>query len=151
MECRAVFGQGRCLIAAFEAHAPHLVDPVRNAVQVAKPDLSFLRLDASAWEAAEDISIDYAVMERATGLSVVPLDVGWSDLGGWETVWREMPRDGDGVATRGAAQAIGCRDTLLRSETEGQVLIGLGPEGVIAVAMPDAVLVAPMDRSQDSN
>ena len=60
-----------------------------------------------------------------------------------------MPRDGDGVATRGAAQAIGCRDTLLRSETEGQVLIGLGLEGVIAVAMPDAVLVAPMDRSQD--
>lgn len=137
------------LIAAFEAHAPHLVDPVRNAVQEAKPDLSFLRLDAAAWEAAEDISIDYAVMERATGLFVVPLDVGWSDLGGWETVWREMPRDGDGVATRGAAQAIGCRDTLLRSETEGQVLIGLGLEGVIAVAMPDAVLVAPMDRSQD--
>jgi mannose-1-phosphate guanylyltransferase/mannose-6-phosphate isomerase len=60
-----------------------------------------------------------------------------------------MRRDGDGVATRGPVQALECRNTLLRAETEGQVLVGLGLEDMIAVAMPDAVLVAPMDRAQD--
>ncbi|NKX45449.1 mannose-1-phosphate guanylyltransferase/mannose-6-phosphate isomerase [Roseicyclus persicicus] len=137
------------LIAAFEAHAPGLVDPVRRSVAGARADLGFLRLDEGAWAEAEDISIDYAVMERAPSLSVVPFDGGWSDLGGWETVWREMPRDGAGVAASGPVQALECRDTLLRSEAEGQVLIGLGLENMIAVAMPDAVLVAPMDRAQD--
>jgi len=137
------------LLSAFETHAPGLMDPVRGAVEGAVPDLGFLRLAAGPWEEVEDISIDYAVMERASGLSVVPFEGGWSDLGGWETVWREMGRDGDGVATGGPVHAIDCRDTLLRAEAGGQVLIGLGLENMIAVAMPDAVLVAPMDRAQD--
>jgi mannose-1-phosphate guanylyltransferase/mannose-6-phosphate isomerase len=137
------------LIAAFRAHAPGVFDPVRRALVEAQPDLGFLRLAAGPWVEAEDISIDYAVMERAGDLSVVPFDGGWSDLGGWETVWREMARDADGVAAGGHVQAIECRDTLLRSEAEGQVLVGLGLEGMIAVAMPDAVLVAPMERAQD--
>ncbi len=137
------------LIAAFETHAPALMAPVRRAVADATPDLGFLRLAAGPWDEAEDISIDYAVMERAEGLSVVPFDGGWSDLGGWETVWREMGRDADGVATGGPVHAIDCRDTLLRAESGGQVLIGLGLKNMIAVAMPDAVLVAPMDRAQD--
>jgi mannose-1-phosphate guanylyltransferase/mannose-6-phosphate isomerase len=137
------------LLAAFEAHAPGLIAPVRAAVEGARPDLGFLRLADEPWERAENISIDFAVMERATGLSVVPFDGGWSDLGGWETVWREMGPDASGVATSGAVHAIDCKDTLLRAEGEGQVLIGLGLENMIAIAMPDAVLVAPMDRAQD--
>jgi mannose-1-phosphate guanylyltransferase/mannose-6-phosphate isomerase len=111
--------------------------------------MGFLRLDPAPWAEAEEISIDYAVMERAADLRVVPYAGGWSDLGGWESVWRQMPRDADGVATGGPVQAIDCRDTLLRAEAPGQVLIGLGLENMIAVAMPDAVLVAPMERAQD--
>ena len=137
------------LLSAFETHAPDLVAPVRASVAGAVPDLGFLRLAAEPWAGAADISIDYAVMERASGLSVVPFDGGWSDLGGWETVWREMGPDDRGVASSGAVHAIDCRDTLLRAEGEGQVLIGLGLENMIAVAMPDAVLVAPMERAQD--
>ncbi|MCT4685063.1 MAG: mannose-1-phosphate guanylyltransferase/mannose-6-phosphate isomerase [Roseicyclus sp.] len=137
------------LIAAFKAHAPAVLEAVTRSLAGAQPDLGFLRLDPAAWAEAEDISIDYAVMERAEGLSVVPFAGGWSDLGGWEAVWREMPRNAEGVASRGPVQALECRNTLLRSETEGQVLVGLGLEDMIAVAMPDAVLVAPMDRAQD--
>ncbi|MBF9058017.1 mannose-1-phosphate guanylyltransferase/mannose-6-phosphate isomerase [Rhodobacterales bacterium HKCCSP123] len=137
------------LIEAFQTHAPAVFDAVRRSVAEARADLGFRRLDPVAWSEAEDISIDYAVMERAEGLSVVPFDGGWSDLGGWEGVWREMPRDGDGVATRGPVRALDCRNTLLRAEAEGQVLVGLGLENMIAVAMPDAVLVAPLDRAQE--
>src|SRR3546814_17496082 len=69
------------LIAAFEALAPDVLAAVRPAVAAAEGDLGFLRLSAEAWDAAPDISIDYAIMERAGNLSVVPYDSGWSDLG----------------------------------------------------------------------
>lgn len=137
------------LIAAVEAHAPDLLDPVRAAVAAARPDLGFLRLDPDAWARAPDISIDYAVMEQAQNLSVVPLDTGWTDLGGWGAVWRAAKRDAAGVATAGAATAIDCTDTLLRSESPDLALVGLGLDGIVAVAMPDAVLVAAKDRAQD--
>jgi mannose-1-phosphate guanylyltransferase / mannose-6-phosphate isomerase len=137
------------LIAAYRLHAPALLGPVQGAVAGACADLGFLRLEAEAWAQAADISIDYAVMEHCADLCVVPFAGGWSDLGGWEAVWRAMTPDAGGVATNGPTAAIDCADTLLRAEAEGQVLIGLGLEGMIAVAMPDAVLVAPMSRAQD--
>lgn len=139
----------KTLIAAFEAHQPDLLAPVRTAVEQAKPDLGFLRLDADAWEQAEDISIDYAVMERADNLVVVPFTQGWSDLGGWDAVWRASPQNDDAVATSGNVTAIDCSNSLLRSEASSIELVGLGLENVIAIAMKDAVLVADMSRSQD--
>ncbi|UWQ19987.1 mannose-1-phosphate guanylyltransferase/mannose-6-phosphate isomerase [Jannaschia sp. W003] len=139
----------RTMLEAFEAHAPELLAPVRAAVEEARADLGFLRLAPGPWAALPDISIDYAVMERAGNLSVVPFAGGWSDLGGWDAVWREAARDADGVATAGPATAIECRDTLLRSEDEGLELVGLGLRNVIAVALPDAVLVADAGRAQD--
>ena len=139
----------KAILAAFRAHAPDLVAPVTEAVEKAKPDLGFLRLDPAAWAGVQDISIDYAVMEKAENLSVVPFAAGWSDLGGWDAVWRESARDARGVATTGAATAIDCDDTLLRSEDEGVEVVGIGLKGVVAVAMPDAVLVADASRAQD--
>jgi mannose-1-phosphate guanylyltransferase / mannose-6-phosphate isomerase len=88
-------------------------------------------------------------MERAANLSVVPYRGGWSDLGDWEAVWRESAKDEDGVAVAGDAHAIDCADTLLRAEGEGMVLAGIGLKGLIVVAMPDAVVVAPRERAQE--
>ncbi|WP_050929905.1 mannose-1-phosphate guanylyltransferase/mannose-6-phosphate isomerase [Aestuariivita boseongensis] len=139
----------KTILAAFEAHAPDLVAPVRDAVDQGKPDLGFLRLDPTAWARADDISIDYAVMERAENLSVVPFAAGWSDLGGWDAVWREAARDPRGVATAGHATALDCDDTLLRSEDDRMEVVGIGLKNIITVAMPDAVLVADASRAQD--
>ena len=135
--------------AAFEAHASDLVAPVTQAVDEAKGDLGFLRLAADPWATLPDISIDYAVMERADNLSVVPFEGAWSDLGGWDAVWREAGPDEAGVVVAGEATALDCRDTLLRSEAGAQEIVGIGLENIIAVAMPDAVLVADMSRAQD--
>ncbi|WP_299204254.1 mannose-1-phosphate guanylyltransferase/mannose-6-phosphate isomerase [uncultured Tateyamaria sp.] len=137
------------IIAAFEAHAPSLIAPVREACEMAQPDLGFLRLAPEPWAKAEEISIDYAVMERADNLSVVPFQAGWSDLGGWDAVWRETDPDTDGVALSIGATAIDCHDTLLRSEVETLELVGIGLDNIVAVAMPDAVLVADKSRAQD--
>ena len=139
----------RAILAAFEIHAPDLVAPVRAAVEGGKPDLGFLRLDPAAWAGAADVSIDYAVMEKAENLTVVPFAAGWSDLGGWDAVWREAARDGRGVALSGPATAIDCDDTLLRSEDERLQVVGIGLKDIITVAMPDAVLVAHASRAQD--
>ena len=139
----------KAILAAFRAHAPELVAPVQAAVAQGKPDLGFLRLDPEAWSGAADISIDYAVMEKADNLSVVPFAAGWSDLGGWDAVWREAGPDEKGVATSGEATAIDCTNTLLRSESDRLEVVGIGLDNVIAVAMNDAVLVASKDRAQD--
>ena len=137
------------LIAAFEAHAPEVLSATRAAVAQAQPDLGFLRLDPDGFARAPDISIDYAVMEKARNLVVVPFSGTWSDLGGWDAVWREMGPDADGVATGGPATSIDCRDTLLRSESPDLELVGIGLSDTIVVAMPDAVLVADRSRAQD--
>lgn len=139
----------RTILAAFTAHAPALIGPVGDAVANAKPDLGFLRLDPAAWVGAQDISIDYAVMENADNLTVVPFEGRWSDLGSWKAVAAEMGPDADGNALTGPATAIGCTNTLLRAEDEAQQVVGLNLDNIVVVAMRDAVLVADMDSAQD--
>ncbi|PSL17623.1 mannose-1-phosphate guanylyltransferase/mannose-6-phosphate isomerase [Shimia abyssi] len=139
----------KSILAAFEAYAPELVGPVRAAVDGGSPDLDFLRLDPEAWSGVKDISIDYAIMEAADNLSVVPFAAGWSDLGGWDAVWRETVQEKNGVATSGPVTTIDCQDSLLRSEDEALEVVGIGLRNIITVAMPDAVLVADAARAQD--
>lgn len=135
-------------IAAFEKHAPGLIAPCREALATAERDLGFVRL-GEAYSEAEDISLDYAIMEKAGRIAAVPLDAGWSDLGAWDALWDALPKDDAGVSLTGPATAMDCRDTLLRAEEPSMRLVGLGLDGIVAVAMRDAVLVATKDRAQD--
>lgn len=137
------------LIAAFETHAPAMLEAVRAAVDGAECDLGFTRLAPAPWAGLEDISIDYAVMEKAGNLTVVPFGGAWSDLGGWDAVWRETGPDATGIVAAGPATAIDCENSLLRAEDANQQLVGIGLSDIVAVAMPDAVLVAHKDRAQD--
>ena len=137
------------LIDAFAEHAPDTLTHVRAAVEAAQTDLGFLRLDPDAWAKCADISVDFAIMEKVSNLSVIQHKGDWSDLGGWNAVHQHAEIDTNGVATQGASYAIDCKDTLLRSDNEALQLVGLGLENIVAVAMPDAVLVAHRDRVAD--
>lgn len=137
------------IIEAFHQHMPEMLGLVSQAVTDAQEDLGFLRLAPDPWAQLEDISIDHAVMEKADNLSVVPFSAGWSDLGGWDAVWREGARDDCGVQTSGDTTAIDCADTLLRADSKDLVLVGIGLKDLIVVAMDDAVLVADKSRAQD--
>ncbi|MBW7920526.1 MAG: mannose-1-phosphate guanylyltransferase/mannose-6-phosphate isomerase [Rubellimicrobium sp.] len=137
------------LLAAFRSHAPDTLAAVEAAFASRSADLGFQRLDPALWDQVPADSIDYAVMEKADNLSVVPYAGEWSDLGGWQSVWQESPRDGDGNALSPRTTAIDCEDTLLRSENDGVELVGIGLKGVVAVAMHDAVLVADMSAAQE--
>ena len=135
------------VLTAYQTHAPEMLRAVAAALKAARTDLGFTRLDPAAWAQSPALSIDYAVMEKARNLAVVPYAGRWSDLGDWAAVWRETASEG--LATAGPATAIECTDTILRAEAEGQALVGIGLSDIIAVAMPDAVLVAHKDRAQD--
>jgi mannose-1-phosphate guanylyltransferase/mannose-6-phosphate isomerase len=141
--------RARDMIDAFIAYAPDTLDRVSQAVEDASVDLGFLRLAAEPWSKLKDISIDYAIMEKAQNLVAVPYASKWSDLGGWDAVWSESMPDASGNVTSETVHAIECRNSLLRSESSSQQIVGIGLNDIMVIAMPDAVLVAPKDRAQD--
>ena len=106
------------IITAFKNHASGLIDPCQTALADADSDLGFLRLSPAPWDKMEDISIDYAIMEKSSNLAVVPFDPGWSDLGGWDAVWRESSPDADGVATQSQTPTDTYENVSLRYENE---------------------------------
>ena len=137
------------MINAFKAYAPKTLDLVTKAIDYAVTDLGFLRLDSKPWSVLKDISIDYAIMEKARNLVVVPYSSKWSDLGDWNAVWSESMPDKLGNVISKNAHAIDCSNSLLRSENISQQVVGIGLEDIITITMPDAVLVAHKDRVQD--
>ncbi|KAA9006796.1 mannose-1-phosphate guanylyltransferase/mannose-6-phosphate isomerase [Histidinibacterium aquaticum] len=137
------------LVEAFKTHAPTIHDSVQAALQAARKDLNFTRIDEALWAEVPEDSIDYAVMEKARNVSVVPYDGHWSDLGSWEAVWKETEKDALGNGLSDNATALNCKGTLLRSEDPGIEIVGIGLENVVAVAMKDAVMVADMSDSQN--
>ncbi|MGB1345709.1 MAG: mannose-1-phosphate guanylyltransferase/mannose-6-phosphate isomerase [Amylibacter sp.] len=141
--------QAKDIIEAFEKYSPSDLDAVDLSLTNSINDLGFCRLNLTDWVKTENISIDYAIMEKSDNLSVVPFSGGWSDLGGWDAVWRENVSNANGVNTSNNTTAIGCENSLIRSEDETIEVVGIGLKNIITVAMKDAVLVADMSKSQD--
>ena len=137
------------MIDAFKTYESGTLDLVSQSINDATTDLGFLRLAADPWSKLEDISIDYAIMEKAQNLVAVPYASKWSDLGGWDAVWSESRPDASGNVTSETAHAIECKNSLLRTESISQQVVGIGLNDIIAIAMPDAVLVAHKERAQD--
>lgn len=137
------------MINAFRTFAPKSLDLVSQSIANATTDLGFLRLDSTPWSMLDDVSIDYAIMEKAENLIAVRYSSKWSDLGGWDAVWAEGSPDQNGNVVTDTAHAIDCKHSMLRSESANQQIVGIGLDSVIAIAMPDAVLVTHKDRAQD--
>lgn len=138
----------RGMIAAFEMHAPETLRHCRAALDGAKSDLDFLRLDATAYGQCENLSIDYAIIEKTDAVACVPLGSDWSDLGSWHALWEIGAKNGDGNVTHGDVVLHDTSDSYVHSP-DGVCLSLVGMTGVIAVATHDAILVAPKDRAQD--
>src|SRR5438094_7993086 len=115
------------------------------AGSVAETD--FIRLDKAAFSACPSDSIDYAVMEKTAKAAVVPVAMGWSDLGSWDTLWEIGPRDERGNALAGNVVAEATTNCYLRSEAG--LVAAIGVEDLVVVATDDAVMVAPRQRTQE--
>lgn len=137
------------MVALFENLAPDNLSFVKEALSKGRVDLGFFRLDAEAWSKCDSISIDYAIMENAENLVTVPFSAGWSDLGDWDAVNRELNNNVNDLALSVNAHAIDCRNTALRSESPGQEIVGLGLDNIFAVSMPDAVLICHKNQVQN--
>lgn len=138
----------KSVIEAFEIHAPQMLEHCQAALDQAENDLDFLRLDKETYARCENISLDYAIMEKISGIKCVPLETGWNDLGAWPALWDIMDKDSNGNVTTG--------DVILHDTTnsyvhcaDGACLSLIGLDNVIAVATADAILMAPKERAQD--
>ena len=85
------------MLLAFEKHSPRTISSVQKFFEKGFFDLGFFKLHGDEWKKCKNISIDYAIMEKAKNLSVVPFTKHWSDLGGWNSVWSEFKSDENGI------------------------------------------------------
>ena len=128
--------------------APDIADAASAASRGFAQDRMFARPDKAAFETSPSISIDFAVMEKTANAFVLPVDIGWSDVGSWSSLWDISPKDEHGNVVRGPVLALDSKDCLVRSEHE-QLVVAVGLERVGVVVTRDAVLVTDLDRSQD--
>jgi mannose-1-phosphate guanylyltransferase/mannose-1-phosphate guanylyltransferase/mannose-6-phosphate isomerase len=130
----------RGFLDELERLQPQVLAAARAALEAARRDFDYLRLDEAAFAEAPSISIDYAVMELTDRAAVVPVDCGWSDVGAWQALWELTPKDEAANVTHGKVRLKDTRNSYFRAE-DGHLLVGVGVEDVIVVTTKDATLV----------
>ncbi len=135
------------LVSEMRRLHPATLEACQRALDRAQRDLDFLRLDRAAFAEAENISIDYAVMEHTRHAAVVPVEMAWSDVGTWDALWQVAAKDANGNLVQGDVIAEESRNSYLRAETG--LVAALGVEDLVIVSTGDATLVAPRARSAD--
>lgn len=132
---------------ALEAHAPDILKAVRRAMSNRLEEGGRIFPDPQAFAASPSDSVDYAVMEKAERVAVVPVDMDWSDVGSWDALHTLSDADEEGNVKEGDVRLIDSVNCLVRSD--GPVVAAIGVSDLIVVATDDAVLVLPRGRSQD--
>ena len=127
--------------------APRVLEAARAALAGAELDLGFLRLDKAALSQSPNTSIDYAIMEQTSQAAMIPLDIGWSDVGSWSSLWEMAPQDDKGNFIRGEALLEDTEGCYVHSERS--LVSTIGVDNLVIVDTPDALLVADKARSQD--
>jgi mannose-1-phosphate guanylyltransferase / mannose-6-phosphate isomerase len=138
----------RTYLDALAEHAPAVASACALAMSQAKLDDKFTRPDPAAFLSAPDISIDYAVMEHTDRAAVVPVEMGWSDVGSWSALWDIAPHDDDGNFVEGDVVAIDSHNNLVRVD-RGPAIALVGVEDMVVVSTRDSVLIVPRGRAQE--
>jgi mannose-1-phosphate guanylyltransferase / mannose-6-phosphate isomerase len=141
-----VFKASRYL-AELGAFAPDILEASTAAFKAAKTDLDFVRIDAAEFAKCRSESIDYAVMEKTKDAQVLALDVGWSDVGSWSSLFDALPADEEGNVLQGDVLVHDTHDCYVHSTS--RLVAAVGMDDHIIVETKDAILVAPKDRVQD--
>ena len=132
-------------LAELERFRPDILAAVRKAFDAAQRDGDFVRLDKDAFAASPSDSIDYAVMERTADAKVLPVDIGWNDVGSWSALWEVSEQDGDGNAHHGDVIAVDTRNSYAYAR---RLVALVGVDDLVVVETDDAVLVARKDCVQ---
>jgi len=138
------------IVAAFEQHAPGLLKAARKALESSQASDHAIQFDLHAFGLQPDISIDYAVMERADNVHVVPAKFSWSDVGSWPSVAKAHTADASGNTMPADVVAIDTTGTHVQVDSHGpKVVATLGVHDLVIVDTPDALLVAHKNSAQD--
>jgi mannose-1-phosphate guanylyltransferase/mannose-1-phosphate guanylyltransferase/mannose-6-phosphate isomerase len=141
-----LFGAGAYL-DALQAHAPEILASVRKSMDEARRADGRILPERHAFAASPGQAVDYAVMEKAEKVAVVPVEMGWSDVGSWDALHAISACDDSGNAHHGEVFAIDTSRCMIRSE--GPVVAAVGVSDLIVIATPDAVLIMPRGASQE--
>lgn len=132
---------------AFRRLRPDIWDTANEAFEAATGDLSGLYMPVDLYTNIPSTSIDYAVMEKADRIAMVPAGFRWNDLGSWQSLLDVGPADRNGNVIVGDVVAIDCENSYFRSD--GSLLSAIGLKDVAIVSTPDATFVAPVSHSQN--
>lgn len=140
------------ILRALERHAPGIYGPLEPLLDLGNEPLVGESLRA-AYAGVERVSIDYAVMERAGNVVLVPADFGWDDLGHWTSLRRVFPSDEAGntvVNVGGAPESylVDCERTLVYNESTQRITL-IGLRDAVVVATPDTLMILPAERSSE--
>lgn len=135
----------RTLIEEYALHQPASAAAVALAAEKAKISTGVFALDAEAYAEAEQLSIDYAVMERTARAVVVPLACGWSDVGSWDLLWSVSDQDQAGNVSQGEVVLSDAHGCFVSSD--GPLTSVHGVEDLVVIVNQDAILVADRHRS----
>ena len=134
-------------LAELERLQPAVLAACKGALDGARRDLDFLRLEEKSFAASPSISIDYAVMEHTKAAAVIPVDIGWSDVGAWNALWEIGSKDGAGNVVQGDVLLRDVKNSYIRGEK--LLIAALGLEDLLVVETGDAILIAPRARADE--
>ena len=134
-------------LSELEKFNPAMLASCRQALNAAKVDLDFVRLDKALFSACPADSIDYAVMEKTEQAVVIPLDAGWNDVGSWSALWDVTDKDASGNAISGDVLTVDTQNSFIHAQDKLVAVIGV--YDLIVVETADAVMIAPKDRVQE--
>jgi len=137
------------MLDALARYAPHALEAARQAFEARQTAGEATRFDTHLFGLQPDISIDYAVMERADNVTVVPARFGWSDVGSWPAVAQAHTPDASGNTFAADVVAVDTQGTHVQVESHGpKVVATVGVKDLVVVDTPDALLVAHKDAAQ---
>jgi mannose-1-phosphate guanylyltransferase/mannose-6-phosphate isomerase len=139
--------QAGTYLAELQRLAPDILANCRRAISDGKREADYFRLSRDSFEACKSISIDYAVMEHTDKAAIVPVEMGWNDIGSWASLWDISDKDKAGNVVKGDVLLHGTLNSYLRSE--GPLIAAVGVEDLVVIASPDAVLVSSKSATQD--
>ncbi|MCK7597365.1 mannose-1-phosphate guanylyltransferase/mannose-6-phosphate isomerase [Microbulbifer sp. CAU 1566] len=137
----------RNLLDELAEHAPAIHRSSVKAMDNAKVESDFVKLNLDDVNAIPEDSIDYAVMEKTRRGFVVPLACGWSDVGSWSSLWEALDKDEQGNVALGDVIMEDCKNSLVFGEDH--LVAAVGVEDLIIVDTKNATLVAPKGRAQE--
>jgi len=126
--------------------APNIIENCERCLIKSKNDLDFIRLEKKYFIKCQDISIDYAILEKTKKAFVLPLNCGWSDIGSWESIWEISEKDPEGNVVNGDILLEDTKDSLIRSED--RLVVSIGLKNIILIETKDVVLIANKKESQ---